>query len=332
MLTTDLDVTTARAAVALANRAPSVHNSQPWRWRIGASSIHLFADPARALPRTDPEGRDLLLSCGAALHHLRVALLAAGLRADVHRLPDPAHPAHLAAVELTPARPMPDDLALAVAVEARRSDRRMFSAWPVPAELLAVVAAAAATEGARLQFLTRDSERMSVAGLVEHAAVEQALTPDLAQEIAAWTGRTRGSAEGVPAGNVPAAPDGAVPVRHFAAAEQPQIDLGRDETDGTVLALLSTEHDGPVDRLRAGEALSAALLTATRIGLATDPISQPLEVPTTRAGLRAAVLGGDGEPQVLLRLGWAPISADPVPPTGRRPVDDTIDPFETPWP
>jgi nitroreductase len=330
VLTTDLDLTTARAAIALANRAPSVHNSQPWRWRIGASSIHLFADRSRALPRTDPEGRDLLLSCGAALHHLRVALLAAGLRSEVHRLPDAAHPGHLAALELTPARPMPDDLALAVAIETRRSDRRMFSAWPVPVELLAVVAAAAADQGARLRYLDRDSERGAVAGLVEHAAVEQALTPGLAQEVAAWTGRTRGSAEGVPAGNVPAAPDGAVPVRHFAGAEQPQIHLGRDETDGTVLALLGTEHDGPVDRLRAGEALSAALLTATRIGLASDPISQPFEVPSTRAGLRAA-LGDDGEPQVLLRLGWAPISADPVPRTGRRPVEDTIDAFDTPW-
>ena len=136
MLSTHLQRTTVRAAVALANRAPSVHNSQPWRWRVGPSSIHLFADPARALPATDPEGRDLRISCGAALHHLRVALNAAGLAARVHRMPAPAHPVHLAAVETSTRTPTPDDLALAGAIEHRRSDRRVFSTWPVPSEFL----------------------------------------------------------------------------------------------------------------------------------------------------------------------------------------------------
>ena len=327
----ELDAPTARAAIALANRAPSVHNSQPWRWRIGPSTVHLFADPGRALPHTDPDGRDLVLSCGAALHHLRVALLAAGLGSVVHRLPDPAHAGHLAAVEVRPGRPMPDDLALARAIEVRRSARRVYSPWPVPSELLGVLVKAAADEGAQLRVLTLGSEKQAVAGLVARAAAEQSLTPGLAQEVAAWTGRARGAAEGVPAGNVPAGPGGTVPVRHFAGAAQRQVDLGTGEDDGTVVAVLSTEADGPVERLRAGEALSAVLLAATRIGLASDPISQPLEVPVTRAGLRDTVLAGQGEPQVLLRLGWAPISADPVPATGRRPVDETIDAYDSPW-
>lgn len=330
MLTVQLDRTTARAAIALANRAPSVHNSQPWRWRIGPASIHLFADPSRALPATDPEGRDLRLSCGAALHHLRVALLAAGMATTVHRLPNPALPEHLAAVEMHSGVPSPDDLALARAIETRRSDRRLFSSWPVPEQMLDVIVHAAEREGARLDVLERESHRYAVARLVEHAAVEQALTPDLAEETAEWTGRSRGAREGVPAANVPARPEGTVPVRHFAGGDQQQSVLGSYESDGTVLALLSTADDDPVDQLRAGEALSAVLLTATRFGLATDPISQPLEVATTRAELRSSVLGATAAPQVLLRLGWAPISATPVPPTGRQPVADTIDAFDAP--
>ncbi len=325
MRTAHPDRTTARAAVALANRAPSVHNSQPWRWRIGPSSIHLFADPTRALPATDPDGRDLRVSCGAALHHLRVALLAAGLATSVHRIPDPARPDHLASVELHPGTPSPDDLALATAIDARSSDRRVFSSWPVPGQMLDVLVEAAGRQGARLTVLERDAHRYAVARLAEHAAVEQALTPDLAAETAEWTGRARGAHDGVPAANIPAAPGGTVPVRHFAAGEQEQSLLGQFESDGTVLALLSTDGDGPADQLRAGEALSAVLLTATRFGLATNPISQPLEVPTTRAELAASVLGGTAAPQALLRLGWAPVSAIPVPRTGRRPVEDTIE-------
>jgi hypothetical protein len=325
VLTTHLDRTTARAVIALANRAPSVHNSQPWRWRVQSSSIHLFADPDRGLPATDPEGRDLRLSCGAALHHLRVALLAAGLGTTVHRLPDPAQSLHLAVVETHSGRPSPQDLALARAIENRRSDRRVFSSWPVPQEMLAVLARAAEDEGVLLEVLDRESDRHAVARLVEHAAVEQALTPDMAQETAEWSGRSRGAREGVPAANVPAEPGGTVPVRHFAGGEQEQSWLGRYESDGTVLALLSTSGDGPLDQLRAGEALSAVLLTATRFGLSTDPISQPLEVPATRAELRDSLLGGAAEPQVLIRLGWAPMSTIPVPQTGRRPLADTLE-------
>lgn len=323
MTMTHLDRATLRAAIALANRAPSVHNSQPWRWRIGDSSIHLFADTERALPATDPEGRDLRISCGAALHHLRVALRAAGLDARVHRLPDPAAPEHLAALEPVPHRPNADDLALAAAIEHRRSDRRVFSTWPVPMELLGELVAAAAAETGILQLLLNDTQRWSVTRLVEQAAVEQALTPWIAQETAAWTGRSRAAADGVPAAVVPAEPAGTVPVRHFQSGSLRQAGLGIDEADGTVLALLATRGDSAVDQLRAGEALSAVLLAATRIGLATDPISQPLEVPATRDELRRSCLQA-GEPQIVLRLGWAPVSAEPLHPTGRRPVDETI--------
>ncbi len=325
MFTTHLDRATARAVIALANRAPSVYNSQPWRWRLGDSSIHLFADPERALTATDPDGRDLRISCGAALHHLRVALLAAGFRASVHRLPDPGRPEHLAAVEMSPARPRPKDITLARAIELRRSDRRMFCARPVAPGLLADLTLVAADNGALLEPLERGWQRRAVARLVEDAAIEQALTPGAAHERAAWTGRSRSAADGVSAASVPALPDGAVPVRHFAGRDLPQSRLGPGERDGTVLALLSTPGDGPTDQLRAGEALSAVLLTATRLRLATDPISQPLEVPGSRARLRTLGLRPPTEPQVLLRVGWAPRGAAPLPASGRRPVDDTFD-------
>jgi nitroreductase len=327
-----LDAPTARAVIALANRAPSVHNSQPWRWRIDEHSLHVFTDPERSLPATDPAGRDLRISCGAALHHLRIALLAAGWGSVVHRLPDPRHVEHLAAVELHPAQPTPDDLALAQAIDTRRSDRRMYSTWPVPDGFLDAMARAADHEEAALHLITSPSQRSTVARLIEEAALEQALSPGLRLETAGWTGRARGAREGVPAVNVPAEPGGTVPTRWFAGADQEQNRLGREESDGTVLAVLATAADTPVDQVRAGEALSAVLLTATRLGLATDPVSQPLEVPATRQGLRAELLDGAAEPQILLRLGWAPISATPVPRTGRRPVDQTIDAMESRWP
>lgn len=325
---TPLDPTTARTAIATANRAPSVHNSQPWRWRIGSSSIDLFADATRALPATDPEGRDLRLSCGAALHHLQVALRATGLAPSVRRFPDPTRPDHLATVETRPAEPTADELALARAIEVRRSDRRVFSHWPVPASLVEQLVRAAADDGARLTVLDHAWQRNAVAGSIVRAAFDQAWTPGIAEEVAHWTGQAPDASDGVPAANVPSDPRGTVLVREFAGADMPQS--RRRKSDGTLLTILATDADAPADQLRAGEALSAVLLTATRLGLATDPLSQPLEVAATRSQLRAACLGGNGEPQVLLRLGWAPLRAEPVPPTGRRPVDDTIDGGDVP--
>lgn len=99
------DRETLRGAIALATRAPSVHNTQPWRWVVGEESVHLYADWSRQLPATDPDGRDLLISCGAALHHLRVALAALGWATVVHRIPNPAEPSHLAAIEPRPHEP-----------------------------------------------------------------------------------------------------------------------------------------------------------------------------------------------------------------------------------
>lgn len=96
-------------------------------------------------------------------------------------------------------------------------------------------------------------------------------------------------------------------------------------------ARLATRRDGPREQLRAGEALSAVLLAATRIGLATDPISQPVEVAATRDELRDTCLRRAAEPQIVVRVGWAPISAEPLPATGRRPVDETIEEFARPW-
>jgi hypothetical protein len=179
-----------------------------------------------------------------------------------------------------------------------------------------------------MTVLDRETDRYAVARLIEQAAAEQGLSADIAQETAEWTGRDRGARVGVPGANVPAEPDGTVPVRSFAGGEQAQSLLGKYESDGTVLAVFSTSGDGAVDQVRAGEALSAVLLAATHIGLATDPISQPLEVAGTRAELQTAVLGGAAAPQVLLRLGWAPMSTVPVPQTGRRPLADTIDGLE----
>ena len=90
--------------IGLACRAPSVHNTQPWSFRVHGSDIDLFADYKRQLVYADPNRRDLMVSCGAALHHVQVAAAALGWSARVHRLPDASDERHVASIHLTRAR------------------------------------------------------------------------------------------------------------------------------------------------------------------------------------------------------------------------------------
>ena len=145
------DRETIHTVLSLATRAPSIHNSQPWRWRVGTQSLHLYADPERHLLNTDPDSRDLLLSCGASLHHAVVALAALGWQAKVHRLRNPAEPEHLAAIEVYRHPASELDVTLAAAIPRRRTDRRLYNAWCVPDADIALMGARAARGGVMLR-------------------------------------------------------------------------------------------------------------------------------------------------------------------------------------
>lgn len=309
------DIETIRSALMLAVRAPSVHNSQPWLWKVGDRSLHLFADRGRHLPQTDPDARDLMLSCGAALNHCVIALAALGWAAKVHRFPNPDDSDHLASIELRRQEPVDVDVALAAAIPRRRTDRRYYSQWPVALGDLALMAARAARMGV---ILRRVEDLTALKKIVAAAAWRHAADHDYEAETTAWSGRYA-SAAGVPARSTPA-PDwsASFPARWFAG---PVLAQPRDmdpAQDTAVVVALGTAEDDDLSRLRAGEATSMVLLTATALGLASCPITEPLEIAETREAVRSDVLGNDGYPQMLLRIGWAWINSDPLPATPRR--------------
>ncbi|WP_436498377.1 Acg family FMN-binding oxidoreductase [Actinokineospora sp. HUAS TT18] len=316
------DAATTRAALELAGRAPSVHNSQPWRWRLGEASVHLYADWSRQLPATDPDGRDLLISCGAALHHLRVAFAAFGWRATIHRLPNPAEPDHLAAVELAPAQPTRPEITAAAAILRRRSDRRPYGGTPVPLDRVATLTKAAGQCGVVLTRPT-PATREALGAAISLADAEQERDPGYATEVALWTGRDQAAKDGVPRRNAVAARRYSdVGLRRFSTAG---IAVPDQDTGAGLLVVLGTASDDPLSRLRAGEATSAVLLAATGERLSCCPLTQPLEVASARELVRESVLDGAMVPQMIVRVGWPRPSAKPLPSTPRRPVDELID-------
>lgn len=315
------DTETIRTVLTLAGRAPSINNSQPWRWRVTEAALHLYVDVGLQLGKTDPDGRDLILSCGAALNHCVIAFAAMGWRATVHRLPDPGDPDHLAAIEVDSCGIDQVDVALAAAIPRRRTDRRIYSSWPVPAGNIALMGARAARAGVKLRRV-HSSDALNE--IVAQAAWTHANDPEYLAELTTWSGRY-GSVAGVPARNTPA-PEAtaAIPARVFAGPALAQPSGASPAYDNAVILALGTETDDRMARLRAGEATSMVLLTATSMGLASCPITEPLEIRETWDAVRADVFGANSFPQMLLRIGWAPVNADPLPATPRRELDDIV--------
>jgi nitroreductase len=315
------DSETIRTALTMAIRAPSVHNTQPWLWRVGENSIHLYSNPSLQLPNTDPDSRDLMISCGIALNHCVIAFGALSWLAKVHRFPNPADSSHLAAIELEPYPATEVDIALAAAILRRRTDRRRYSARPVSTADISLMGARAARAGVMLrnvESLTRLSE------LVSEAAYRHANSFDYLNELSIWSGRYASQA-GVPARSAPRLdPATTIPRRAFAGPVLAESPATSPTDDDAVVLALGTRDDDDVARLRAGEATSAVVLTATALGLASCPITEPLEIKEIRDEVAADVFGMSGYPQMLLRIGWAPVNAEPLPATPRRPLSDVV--------
>ncbi len=316
-----------RAVVELAAQAPSVHNTQPWRFTWDGRALSLYDDAARALPVLDPTGRERVLSCGCALQHARLALTDLGHAHRVDLLPDPSDE-HLLARVTVEGEVVPDELdrRLVSAVPRRVTDRDPFDERPVPAEAREAMRAAAEVEGAWLRFVGEDGQddAVELQVLLSHADDSQRRDVAYLEELAAW--RREQEAEGIPSRALPTvAPERRgsswVPrdfdARSRTASEGPGAEPPVPEHPSVLV--LGTRGDDRPDWLVAGQALARVLLQATADGLAAQPLTQVLEVPVLRGRMRHA-LGVIGHPQMLLRVGYG--SAAPT--SSRRPAEQIL--------
>jgi nitroreductase len=310
------------AAARVSLRAPSVFNTQPWRWRIGAGVMELAADQERRVPAIDPDGRLMLLSCGGTLHHAVTALAAAGWATTVDRLPADA-PDVLARVRIEePAEPDPAAQALIDAVGRRRTDRRAFGDRTVGEETLTVLRRAVEAHGAYLHAVPHDQVPM-LGVLVEQAADAEHFDPAYRSDLTRWTNRPAWTGDGVPPATAVAPALRRVPVREFAPqGDDSVLAAGADHDQGAEYTILYGMGADPIDLLRGGEAMSALLLAATARGLSTAPLSEAVEVAWSKY-LLGELLSGIGEPYLVIRLGYVD-GAEPLPATPRRTAGEVI--------
>ncbi len=318
----------ARFVAGAAVHAPSVHNTQPWRFHHGEHEISISANNERQLRVADPHGREMMISCGAALFNMRVAVRCLGWVPKVRVLPDHDLPNLVARVtwdQQVP--PLEYEQELFGQIARRRTHRGGFDPTPLPDTLLASLPEQATKEGATLSLLSQDQQRAgALAAVVEAGDYALRLDGERAKEEARWApGPGSHRQDGVPPNAYPAHPEHTEPdfrSRDFAHghgwglppdAEEPVV------RSAGVVGLLTTSVDQPADWIQAGQALQRVLLVASTYDVAAALHSQPLEIPLLRDFIRMH-LSGRAYPQMVLRLGAISEKAASV----RRPVDEVL--------
>lgn len=318
-----VELEVVKQAVRLACRAPSVHNTQPWRWLVEDDVIHLYLDRHRVVPATDPSGRQAIISCGAVLDHFRVAMAASGWQANIVRFPYPKNPDHLAAIDFRPFRRVTvAEQNRAEAILQRRTDRLAFDC-PTYWEAFESALRGTVDEGIAMLDVLDDDHRPR---LVEASELSEELRRDdwtYHDELAWWTSPFTLS-------------DGIPPSALASPSDRLRVDLARDfpsrnyrdhrpqvSADWAKILVLSTPADTPLDALRCGEMLSSVLLECTLAGMATCTLTHLVEANESRDIVRD-LIDHRGEPQVLVRVGIAPPFDNPSPPTPRRALSEVL--------
>jgi hypothetical protein len=321
---TVLDIQVLKKALLLACRAPSVHNSQPWCWVSEGAALQLFVDRRRWVHSADRSGREAILSCGAVLDHLRIAMVASGWQANIDRFPNPNNLDHLASIDFSPLKLVTEaQHQRAEAILQRRTDRLPLGRptyWPSFEPLLR----SCVDESIAMLDVLSDEVR---AELAEASQLTEALRRDDASyhaELQWWTSPFALS-EGVP-------PDALA-----SASERQRVDVARDfparsyaerraevGVDWSKILVLSTAGDTRAEVLRCGEALSTVLLECTMAGMATCTLTHLIELDDSRDIVRR-LIGERGEPQVLIRAGIAPPMEELPAATPRRPLHEVLE-------
>jgi len=317
----------ARFVVEAAVSAPSVSNTQPWWFYVVDREIGMHADDERGLPVADPDGREMMISCGAALFTARVALRSLGIVPKVRILPEQDLPTLVAKIDLSETVPAADyERELFAAIRKRRTHRGGFDHEPVPDALVTELRVEASKEGANLRILGDEAQRDGLAAVVQAGDFALRHEPARAREQAHWaTAPGSKRRDGVPPTAYPARQariEPNFPARDFARGRGwglPPDGTGRPPGSAGVVALLTTSSDRPRDWIAAGQALQRSLLFAASCGLSAALHSQPLELPQLREFTRAQFCEG-AFPQMILRFGTTGQAAVSI----RRPVEDVL--------
>ena len=310
-MTEGLDRESAEAVLAVAVRAPSIHNTQPWAWRLDNAGLTLLADRSRQLAVADPDGHSLLISCGAAMHLTEVALRADGWQIETTLMPDPSDPDALALFRPV-GRTEPDERSAAQAQAAldRRSDRRPFALHQLADDVVEALRAAGSDAAARVDFPSDPDQRINLAVAVSWADRVERDDKAYQDEMNRWLRDpdVHAMVDGVPLEAIPHVPDEHprhtdVPLRDFEVGVTGGQLIARDVDEQPLIAVIFTDSDIAAEHLRAGRAMMRLMIEAQLRDLSTCVLSQAVDFAAFRTRVQG-LMGWIGFPQIMLRVGY----------------------------
>jgi hypothetical protein len=329
-----LDRDSVEAAVSVAVRAPSIHNTQPWQWRLEDGELTLLADRRRQLAVADPDGHSLLISCGAAAHLTELALRAQGWQLQTTPLPEPSDPDVLVRFRAI-SRDETDETTEAEVDAAlrRRSDRRPFALQELPNELVERLQRTASDPHARVHFPIRSDQRIDLAVAVSWADRVERDDAAYKAEMHRWLNdpEVHAMVDGVPVESIPHVPSDAprhtdVPLRDFEVGVTGRLLIERDVDEKPLIAVVVTDFDNPIDHLNAGRAMMRLMLAAEQEGLSSCPLSQAVDFAAFRTRVQQA-MGWVGYPQMMLRIGYPAAPTSELMHTPRRGPEAVLEVF-----
>lgn len=287
--------------IRAAGTAPSMHNTQPWRFEVSGLVVDVTLDEERALPAEDPAGRLIRIGLGAAAFNLRVAAAMLGHETTFVTDPDPDRPDIAVRLFLDSRQsPLPPLAGLYGELRRRHTFRGPMTDAPVPAKVLDEITASARCEGADLHWLDAGTVHRLL-GILWDADELDLHAEDRLAERNRWVGGER-TADGVPGVATGPRPAGLAAVRNLTAGFDDRTRGSSVFEHRPTIAVLTTRTDSFASWIGAGMALEHALLTATSYDLAASFLNQALEHVETRARVTQLV-GHSTRPQMIIRFG-----------------------------
>ena len=283
-----------------AQLAPSSHNSQPWQFSVQDTKVHLYPDLDYWLKVADPERRELYISLGCALENLLIAAEHFQLGYQANFFSDREGKEHFASVTFTEDNPTVNvrDPDLFNTIPQRRTSRELFQSRLIPKEELLQIKAAWLEKDLHLHFIANIEHKRQLAKMVQTADETLYSNPAYRDELADALG------QGAFGTRWPWSRMLQFMVRHINLGARLGKQNAQALMSAPVLIILSAKTDNAISQIKIGQLYERIALTATRLGLNTQPLSQILEIPSLRQQLAATLPDAKLVPQHFLRMGY----------------------------